>query len=93
METVIGVNTRANDNLYQLMAIVICACVGAGVGALYSTQSGKTNLMGGMIMGGIAGLLVGLFGSGIFLMIYRPVVRWRAMRRAREHEVERMREN
>ena len=41
---------------------------GAGIGFLVVSER-----VTGAVFGGFIGLLVGLFGSGIFLMIYRAV--------------------
>jgi uncharacterized membrane protein YeaQ/YmgE (transglycosylase-associated protein family) len=67
-DTVVGPNLRWRDNLYQLLAIIVCAGIGAAIG-YFLTQD---RIFGGMI-GLIAGLMVGLIGSGTFLMIYRAV--------------------
>lgn len=71
-DTVTGPNLRLKDNLYQGLTILICLALGAGIGFLAATDG----LMGALL-GGFIGLLVGLFGSGLFLMILR------AMRHAR----------
>jgi hypothetical protein len=68
-DTAIGVNVRLWDNLFQLAAIVVCLLLGIGIG--YAV-SGQDPILGA-VAGGFAGLLVGLFGSGIFLMIFRAV--------------------
>ncbi|HEX6902168.1 MAG TPA: hypothetical protein VF789_20800 [Thermoanaerobaculia bacterium] len=68
-DTVTGPNIRPKDNLYQGLAILICLGLGALIGYLAVT---KEPVMGAWI-GGFLGLLVGLLGSGIFLMIYRAV--------------------
>lgn len=64
-----GVNVRVRDNLFQLIAIVVCTPLGVLVGYLVSRRDPGL----GMIAGGLFGLLAGLFGSGIALMIYRAV--------------------
>lgn len=67
-DTVTGANLRWKDNLFQGIAIFIATILGAGIGAV---------LMGdpilGAVAGGFCGLLVGLFGSGLFLMVYRAI--------------------
>ncbi|MBN2024447.1 MAG: hypothetical protein JW809_16830 [Pirellulales bacterium] len=62
-----GVNIRAKDNLVQAACIGATTVLGVAVGGLgwWCPE--------GAVLGGAAGLLVGLFGSGIFLMIYRAV--------------------
>jgi hypothetical protein len=67
-DTVGGPNVRLKDNLCQGLAILICLFLGAGIGFLAISDG----LMG-VLLGGFIGLLVGLFGSGIFLMILRAV--------------------
>jgi hypothetical protein len=67
-DTVGGPNVRLKDNLYQGLAILVCLLLGAGIGFLVMTDG----LMG-TLLGGFIGLLVGLFGSGTFLMIYRAI--------------------
>ena len=67
-DTVAGPNVRLRDNLFQAIAIFVCVVVGAGLGALFFKER-----IGGALGCGFAGLLVGLFGSGLFLMIYRFV--------------------
>jgi hypothetical protein len=67
-DTVIGPNVRWKDNLYQGISILVCLFLGAGIGALCVKDRAL-----GVILGGFIGLLTGLFGSGIFLMIYRAI--------------------
>jgi len=61
-----GPNVRLKDNMLQALAIGICLVLGVIVGLLIA----KDPIMG-VIVGGAIGLAIGLFGSGIFLMIYR----------------------
>lgn len=74
-DTVTGVNVRKSDNLFQalfiLAAIVVSAGVGAGLAAVYGGQD--LPWFAGALIGAFAGLVVGFFASGIFLMIYRAV--------------------
>jgi hypothetical protein len=67
-DTVAGVNVRVKDNLFQAVAIAACMAVGAAIGAAVVRE----RLLGALV-GGFAGLIVGFFGSGIFLMIFRAV--------------------
>ena len=67
-DTVVGPNLRLKDNLFQGLVILICLALGTGIGFMAMTD-GPT----GAVLGGVVGLLVGLFGSGIFLMIYRAI--------------------
>jgi hypothetical protein len=61
-----GVNVRWRDNLFQLAAIGIGLLLGIIIGAL-----AVQDRIPGAVVGGFIGVLAGLFGSGIFLMIYR----------------------
>ena len=61
-----GVNVRLRDNLLQAAFILICLILGAVVGLLVVSER-----IAGVLVGGFLGLVLGLFGSGIFLMIYR----------------------
>jgi hypothetical protein len=67
-DTVTGVNTRVSDNVFQAVAILVCLALGAGIGAAAFEERIPAALVGGFL-----GLLAGLFGSGIFLMIYRAI--------------------
>ena len=67
-DTVAGPNLRMKDNLYQGLAILVCLVLGIIIGLLVGSEI----ILGGLI-GGFVGLLAGLFGSGIFLMIFRAV--------------------
>jgi hypothetical protein len=67
-DTVGGPNVRLRDNLFQAAAIFAGMILGAGIGALVATER-----IFGALAGGFLGLLAGLFGSGIFLMVYRAV--------------------
>jgi hypothetical protein len=67
-DTVTGPNVRLRDNAYQGIAILACLILGAGTGLLAINDR-----FTGVLFGGFIGVLVGLFGSGIFLMIYRAV--------------------
>ena len=63
-----GPNLRWRDNLYQALAIGVCILLGTGGGAFLSEDR-----MVGAILGGVVGAALGLFVSGIFLMVYRGV--------------------
>ncbi len=71
-DTVAGPNIRLKDNLIQGLVILACLILGAVIGAIAVADH-----LPGALAGGFIGLLVGLFGSGLFLIIYR------AMRHAR----------
>src|SRR5687768_3516091 len=68
-DTVVGPNVRLSDNLLQAVAIGICTLIGAGIGAI-----AVGHLLAGAMIGGFCGMVIGLFASGIFLMIYRAVM-------------------
>ena len=68
-DTVAGPNLRLKDNLIQGIAIFVCLLLGAGIGAAVVVEERLV----GAVAGGFVGMLVGLFASGIFLMIYRAV--------------------
>jgi ABC-type microcin C transport system permease subunit YejE len=67
-DTIAGPNLRLRDNLYQGLAILVCLLVGAGIGFLVITDG-----LAGALVGGFVGMVIGLFGSGIFLMIFRAI--------------------
>jgi len=77
-DTVVGVNVRKSDNLFQLKAILVCLLVGVLVGAVAGAllSDPDDRLVGALAAGlglGFAGMVLGLFGSGIYLMVYRAV--------------------
>jgi hypothetical protein len=65
-DTVTGPNIRLKDNLLQGLSILVCLVLGAVIGAMVVADR-----VPGALAGGFIGVLVGLFGSGIFLMIFR----------------------
>ena len=73
-DTVVGVNVRGKDNLFQALFILGSVIVLAGAGAIVAGLS-DTDVpwWGGAIAGAFVGLVAGLFLSGIGLMIYRAV--------------------
>jgi hypothetical protein len=73
-DTVTGVNIRKRDNLFQALFILGSVFLGAVVGAALAAVYG-TDLpwIGGALIGAFAGLVLGFFASGIFLMVYRAV--------------------
>jgi hypothetical protein len=78
-DTVAGPNVRLSDNLLQAAAIGICLLLGTGIGAAVAAFTAGGPIKGdhlavGAIVGGFAGLLIGLFTSGIFIMVYRAVM-------------------
>ena len=67
-DTAGGPSIRWKDNLYQAIAILICLTLGISIGLLVTSSRGV-----GAVTGGFIGLLVGLFGSGIFIMVFRAI--------------------
>lgn len=81
-DTVVGMNVRKSDNLFQLKVILACVLVGVPLGAIAGallSDSGNRLLaaLGGGLGLGFAGVVLGLFGSGIYLMVYRAVRHFR----------------
>ena len=74
-DTVIGLNVRKSDNKFQAMFILAAVLVLAAVGAILAALNGHWKLpwYGGALIGSFAGLVIGVFASGIFLMVYRAV--------------------
>ncbi|QEG42750.1 hypothetical protein [Roseimaritima ulvae] len=77
-DTVVGMNVRKSDNLFQLKVILVCVLIGIPLGAIAGVlMSDADNRLVGALVGGLglgfAGVVLGLFGSGIYLMIYRAV--------------------
>ena len=66
-DVVAGPNLRWKDNLVQAVVILICLVIGAAVGAIF----GRPDSLAWALVGGFVGVLVGLFTSGIVLMVYR----------------------
>jgi len=67
-DTVVGANVRLKDNVLQAVVIGVCLLLGTVIGAVVTRDR-----IAGAVLGGFIGLLAGLFGSGIFLMVYRAV--------------------
>ena len=67
-DTVTGVNLRLKDNVLQGIAIFVCTALGAAIGAFVVEER-----LPGALVGGFAGLIIGFFGSGLFLMVFRAI--------------------
>ena len=72
-DTVVGPNLRLRDNLIQLAAIVAGSALGSGAGAVYARISGN-DLGAGVVLGGVAGLLLSLFLSGLVIGLVRAIL-------------------
>ncbi len=70
-DTVAGPNIRVRDNVFQAVFIFVCAVLGAAVGWLGFGSTADPKVAA--LIGGIIGMVAGLFISGIALMIYRAV--------------------
>lgn len=74
-DTVTGVNVRWKDNRFQaifvLTSMVLASFLGATLAAINSNW--QLPWYGGALIGSFAGLVIGIFGSGIYLMFYRAV--------------------
>lgn len=73
-DTMVGVNVRKSDNIFQAIFVGISTLMFAVVGVVlffvYNTDPDMPWYFVG-IGGGLAGMVIGVFGSGIYLMIYR----------------------
>ena len=65
-DTVGGINARKSDNLLQAKIVIITIIVCLIMGGIFY---GKT----GLVLGALAGLIIGFLGSGFYLMIFRAV--------------------
>lgn len=74
-DTVTGVNVRWSDNKFQAIFVFISMVMTSLLGALLAALNSRWNLpwYGGALIGSFAGLVIGILGSGIFLMFYRAV--------------------
>jgi hypothetical protein len=90
-DAVTGVNLRLVDNLVQLVAIIVFAAIGAAIGHAVGDDVSRMIVAGtfgrlGLIVGGMAGLLLGLVTSGLVIGIHRAVRTARTRRRARARD-------
>lgn len=75
-DMVVGMNVRRSDNLFQLKVVLICMLILAPIGAIAGGVLADADyrlpavLFGGVGLG-FVGVVLGAFGSGIYLMIYR----------------------
>ncbi len=64
---------RWSDNKFQAVFVIISVMLAASVGAILAALNPRSGLpwYGGAALGAFAGLVIGIFSSGIFLMVYR----------------------
>lgn len=74
-DTVTGVNVRWSDNKFQAIFVAASMLIAAAIGAIVVALNGQWKLpwYAGALAGAFAGMLFGIFGSGIVLMIYRAM--------------------
>ena len=74
-DTVTGVNVRWSDNRFQAVFVLVSVVLASLTGGILAAMNSGWNLpwYGGALIGAFAGLVVGLFASGIFLMFFRAV--------------------
>ena len=74
-DTVTGLNVRKSDNKFQALFVLAAVVLLAAVGAIVTTLFEYWGIpwYGGAMFGAFAGLVVGVFSSGIFLMVYRAI--------------------
>ncbi len=77
-DVVVGVNVRRQDNLFQALFILATVILGFIMGGIIVGLA-ETDVpwIAGGVVGAFAGLVGGLFLSGIALMIYRGVRHWK----------------
>jgi hypothetical protein len=72
-DTIVGPNLRLRDNLIQLAAIVAGTILGAIFGAVIAkVNDGQVPV--GLILGGLAGMVISLFLSGFIIGAVRFVL-------------------
>jgi hypothetical protein len=74
-DTVTGVNVRWSDNKFQAIFVTASILIAATIGAIVVALNGQWKLpwYAGALAGAFAGMLFGIFASGIVLMIYRAM--------------------
>jgi hypothetical protein len=74
-DTVTGINFRGSDNRFQAICIAVAMAIGASIMALLALLNPRWELpwYWGAAGGAFCGLLIGAFGSGIYLMVYRTM--------------------
>lgn len=74
-DTVTGVNVRWSDNKFQAIFVSASMLIAAALGAILVAVNGDWKLpwYAGAIAGAFAGMLLGIFASGVALMVYRAI--------------------
>jgi hypothetical protein len=74
-DTVTGVNVRWSDNKFQAIFVTASIVIAASIGAIVVALNDQWKLpwYAGALAGSFAGMLFGIFASGIALMIYRAM--------------------
>lgn len=74
-DTVGGVNLRKKDNQLQALFVMSATLAFAAIGAVLTACIPRWELpvYAGALIGGIGGMVIGTFSSGIYLMIYRAI--------------------
>lgn len=72
-DVVAGPNLRGKDNIFQAKCIGVAIAVCTGLGAIGNVFVTDPNMPWSVlpIAGAVIGLILGAFGSGLYLMIYR----------------------
>jgi hypothetical protein len=72
-DTAFGPNLRWSDNKFQAICVFAAVVVAAIAGAILAAVKTQWNLPwpAGALIGAFAGLVIGVFSSGIWLMFYR----------------------
>lgn len=72
-DTVIGINARKGDNKFQAIFVFVSTLLFASVAGIAAAVNPTPNFpwIAAALLGGFVGMVVGLFASGIYLMIYR----------------------
>jgi hypothetical protein len=72
-DTMTGVNVRWSDNKFQAVFVFVSVVLTSFVAAILAALNPRWDLpwFAGALLGSFAGLVIGIFASGIFLMFYR----------------------
>lgn len=81
-DTVVGINLRKADNWFQLKVLLVSLAIGVPLGAvigasLVDPAERVGSALAGALVLGFLSVVLSVFGSGIYLMIYRAVRHWK----------------